>query len=130
MEIAGCNERGCKNGPRNLAKFNVISGIAFNPNNNCLYVSDLSNNCIRRINTKGMISINLLMSTNFRSQINYLNLEVVTFVGKQEGFLDGQGLNAMFCAPRQLVYSNRGDFFLLADRHNNKIRKITMEGKV
>ncbi len=54
----------------------------------------------------------------------YLNLEVCVFVGKQEI----SGVDHKF-SYHQMSYSNKGNFFLVIDEKNNKIRKVTMQGK-
>ncbi len=41
---------GFQNGPCKLAKFDGLWGIALNPIDNCLYVSDNENYCVRKIN--------------------------------------------------------------------------------
>ncbi len=53
MRVSGCNERGFQNGTHSLAKFYNPWGIAFNPIDHCLYISDTSNHCIRVVNEKG-----------------------------------------------------------------------------
>ncbi len=54
VKIAGGNENGFANGLNHFAKFNNATGIALNPNNNYLYISDTFNHCIRMLNEKGM----------------------------------------------------------------------------
>ncbi len=55
VKIAG-NGTGFQNGPLNLAKFNNIYGIVLNPSDDCLYISDYNNHCIRKLNNEGMVN--------------------------------------------------------------------------
>ena len=53
---------------------------------------------------------------------------VSTVVGcLEEGFLDGRGINAKFCAPLGLAFNKDGGI-LTADRWNHCIRKVTING--
>ncbi len=127
MKVAGCNVSGFQNGPTKLAKFDFPWGIALNPNNNCLYISDTGSNCIRMINNGSMV-----MKFNMAYLLCNISifLDVSTFAGKPgtAGFANSQGINARFNRPFQLVYSNKENCFFVADMGNNVIRKITMDG--
>jgi hypothetical protein len=52
---------------------------------------------------------------------------VSTIAGSTSGYRDGVGSEAQFNSPRGIVIDNGGNL-LVADRHNNRIRKVTMEG--
>lgn len=54
---------------------------------------------------------------------------VSTLAGNVKGFSDGQGINALFDTPRQMVTDAQGNLYV-ADRYNNRIRKITPNGMV
>lgn len=54
---------------------------------------------------------------------------VTTLAGGSEGFGDGVGLSALFNTPSALALGPGGNLFV-ADTGNNRIRKITPEGRV
>lgn len=68
-----------------------------------VYIADTGNQCIRKIDTKGIVS---------------------TVAGKpgKEGYQDGEVANAMFCQPTGIEVS--GDTIYVADCGNQRIRKI------
>ncbi len=56
VKIAGSDNVGLQNGVLNVAKFDFPSGIVLNPNDNCLYISESYNHCIRTINDNGIVN--------------------------------------------------------------------------
>lgn len=52
-----------------------------------------------------------------------------TFAGGNGGFADGIGINASFSNPTGITKDAAGNFYV-ADRNNNRIRKITPDGTV
>ena len=76
-----------------------------------IYVSDTSNQCIRKITTAGYVSI--LAGSDARA----------------EGSADGTGTAARFLNPRGLAVDTSGNVFV-ADQANHTIRKITSAGMV
>lgn len=108
--FAGSTTSGYTNGTGTAARFNAIVDICIDSNNN-LYVSDFTNNAIRKITSAG---------------------EVTTFAGSDTGTAgstDGTGTDAKFRLP-QGISIDSNDTIYVADRGNNKIRKITSAGVV
>ncbi len=106
--IAGNGTQGDINGDGNVARFRDPAGIAVDRIGN-IYISDGSNNKIKKIDLNGIVT---------------------TFAGSDTGgFRDGPANNARFFRPRALVFDNNSNLYV-ADRDNNRIRKITPDGIV
>jgi len=106
--FAGTGAEGSDNGNGDAATFNFPRGIAIDANDN-LYITDVFNNKIRKITPAGIVS---------------------TFAGTgDEGEKDGNGDIATFNYPRGITIDANGNLYV-ADRDNNKIRKITSAGVV
>ena len=61
------------------------------------------------------------------SRIRYINItskEVKTLIGKQAGYGDGIGTSALLDHPYGICFSPDGQFALVADERNYKIRKV------
>ncbi|RYZ32855.1 MAG: hypothetical protein EOP49_36890, partial [Sphingobacteriales bacterium] len=101
--IAGTGVAGLVNGSGASAKFSAPCGITVDAANN-IYVADMQNNCIRRINTAGVVSM-------------YAGTGVL-------GFGNGSALSARFTYPSATVFGEAGSLFV-ADKLNNSIRKIS-----
>ncbi|MCX7546893.1 IPT/TIG domain-containing protein [Xanthomarina sp. F1114] len=89
------------------AQFDYPRGITIDNAGN-FYITDTGNHKIRKINPNGTVS---------------------TIAGSIEGDADGTGTNAQFNAPEGIAIDSQGNLYI-ADRDNNKIRKITPNGAV
>ncbi|MHA8051579.1 hypothetical protein V7S79_10715, partial [Aquirufa sp. ROCK-SH2] len=106
--FAGTGIAGTTNGAGTQAQFYGPIGLAFNGLGE-LFVSDGSNNKIRKISPAGVVS---------------------DFVGAGvSGFQNGSGSIAQFNRPAGLVFDTNGNLFV-ADLFNSSIRKITPSGMV
>ncbi len=108
ITFAGTGDVGRTDGPAAQAEFNWPRNLLFDDQWN-LYISDSSNDVIRKINTDG---------------------EVTTFAGSGgRGHQDGPKGDAMFFQPNGLAFHQNGDLFL-ADRNNHRVRRISPDGEV
>lgn len=101
--LAGSTQ-GFADGIGTSAQFNTPVRLVTDAEGN-VYVADTGNNRIRKITSQG---------------------EVSTFAGSTQGFADGTAQEAMFYAPIAVTIDTEGNFYV-ADRGNNKIRKITQQ---
>ncbi len=106
--LAGDGRHGFADGQTGLAKFNSPMGIAADTSGN-IYVADFGNNRIRKITPAGAVS---------------------TLAGDGvRGFADGTDSSAHFYSPFGIAVDGQGNVYV-ADRDNNRIRKITSAGVV
>lgn len=106
--IAGNGTAGFADGMGVSARFNDPVNIAVDPNGN-LYVTDYNNHRIRKITPDG---------------------NVTTIAGNgTAGYQDGVGVTTKFYLPTGLDVDYLGNVYV-ADRGNNRIRKITAAGVV
>jgi sugar lactone lactonase YvrE len=106
--IAGDGLIGTRNGAGAIARFNYPRGVATDAAGN-IYVADAGNNLIRKITPAGIVS---------------------TLAGDgTDAFADGQGIEAKFSFPVELVLDADGNIFV-TDGGNRRIRKITPQGLV
>lgn len=99
--VAGTGTAGSLEGSSTSAQFRSPEGIAID-SSGIIYVADTANNKIRKIALDGTVS---------------------TYAGSgTAGFLDGAALSARLRSPRQILFKN--DELIVADRDNNRIRRI------
>ena len=91
------------------AGFNYPTGMAIDGNGN-LYVSDATNNTIRKITTAGVVT-------------------TLAGLAGVSGMSDGAGADALFNNPTGLATDGAGNIYV-ADTGNSVIRKITPDGTV
>ena len=105
--FAGSGGYGAANGSVSTATFRNPVGVALASNGD-VYVADTSNHRIRKIS--GGI--------------------VTTFAGNDvAGSNDGPAVSSTFNYPNDLAFDSNGNL-IIADRENNKIRKIAQDGTV
>lgn len=106
--LAGDGSPGSQDGAARAARFSDPFGVAVGPDGS-VYVSDAGeSNRVRKITTRG---------------------EVSTLAGAGEGFADGASPSASFNTPSALASDGEGNLYV-ADTGNNRVRKITPDGKV
>jgi hypothetical protein len=101
--LAGIGTSGYTDGTGTSAKFNNPYGVAVDGAGN-VYVGDFGNHSIRKITASGVVS---------------------TLAGSTSGNTDGTGTSAKFILPRGVAVDGAGNVYV-ADRHNHRIRKITL----
>lgn len=106
--FAGDGNAGLTNGAATVARFYGPQGIAHDAQGN-FYVADIGNSVIRKITAAGVVS---------------------TFAGNgTAGYVDGAANVAEFNNPQSVAVDASGNVYV-ADRNNNRIRKITPAGVV
>lgn len=106
--IVGNGKAGFANGAGDAAQFDTPCGIAVDASGN-LFVADLNNHRIRKINPEGMVSV---------------------LAGSGEaGFFDASSTLALFNYPIKIAVDNSGNIYV-TDMHNHCIRKISPTGDV
>lgn len=99
--LAGSRTPGLLNGTGTNAKFFSPSGIDIDSFGN-LYIADTSNNCIRKIDSNGVVT---------------------TFSGGKKGYLDGTIATAQFEGVTDIAIDGNNNMYI-TDSTNNSIRKI------
>ena len=103
--LAGNGIAGSANGKGTAAQFNKPNDVALDSHGN-LFVADYRNHQIRMVSPSG---------------------QVTTLAGTGErGYADGAGEQAQFNFPIGLTVDQEGNVFV-ADKYNQRIRKITIE---
>lgn len=109
--FAGYKYPGFVNGYRTAARFNIPGKATFDTSGN-MYVADIGNNAIRKIDSAG---------------------NVTTRAGGgpyKQGKVNAQGTTATFFRPTSVVYNSADTMLYVADSHNNCIRRIDSAGNV
>lgn len=107
--IAGSPLEGRLDGNGAEARFSHPLGITFDSHDGALYVTDNSNNSIRRVTTAGTTT---------------------TLAGARSGFEDGAGSNARFKDPTGIAFDAADGDLYVSDRGNFRIRRVTADGVV
>jgi sugar lactone lactonase YvrE len=107
--FAGSGVAGFLNGTADVAQFNTPFAVAVDASEN-VYITESNSYAVRKITQAGVVT---------------------TFAGKEttSGYLDGQGVNALFSAPKGLGVDASGNVYV-ADANSNRIRKISSSGLV
>ena len=101
--------QGFSDGDASTAQFSQPYNMDFDADGN-MYVADYSNNRIRKVTPSG---------------------EVTTLAGAgPNGFEDGNGTNAFFNKPTDLVVDKVAGFIYVTDANNDAIRRISLTGDV
>ncbi|MEB3221039.1 MAG: hypothetical protein VKS61_03080 [Candidatus Sericytochromatia bacterium] len=106
--LAGDGTSGLREGDGPQARFSYPRGLAVAPDG-VVYVADTRNHRIRRISSSGAVS---------------------TLAGLVSGYLDGSTGLALFNQPSGLAHDGKADELVVADAGNNRVRRITRQGKV
>ena len=108
--IAGTGVAGYSgdNGQATDAQLSVPTGIAIDAAGN-IFISELGNNCIRKVNTSGIISTIAGTGTTGYGGDN------------------GPAIAAKLWLPRLMAFDSEGNLYV-ADTHNDRVRKISTSG--
>lgn len=110
--FGGPDKKGFQDGDLNKALFDGIHGVSYDEKNDIIYIASASNNVIRKITKKN----------------DEFQVETIAGTPKINGFADGDSAQAKFNSLHEVLYSKRGDIYVL-DIGNAKIRKLK-NGKV
>ena len=91
-------------GPATAAKLNSPDGIAIDPVSGTIYITDGTNNNVRKIDSSGTIT-------------------TLAGMGGTGGFLDGPAKSAKFNFPKGVAVDPAGNVYV-ADVFNNRVRRI------
>lgn len=105
--FGGPDKKGYKDGPADQALFAGIHGVAYDKENDIIYIASATNNVIRKISNKSG------------------KLYVETIAGNQaeKGFQDGEALSSKFNSLHELLLGDEGQIYIL-DIGNAKVRML------
>ncbi|MGF7080131.1 NHL repeat-containing protein [Mucilaginibacter sp. UYCu711] len=150
--LAGDTAAGFINGNAAAARFNAPGGIAVDANGN-VFVTDINNNVVRMITSKGVTSVygnnsqikfqyplglatngdgNVYVADTFNHRICKIDRNgVITIIAGDgtSGFANGIGTAAKFYYPTDIAIDATGNLYVF-DAFNLRIRKITPIGVV
>jgi DNA-binding beta-propeller fold protein YncE len=109
--FAGTGSSGFTNGYRTSATFAVPAKMTQDSSGN-MYVADVGNNAIRKIDASGYVTTCAGMGP------------------MNPSWVDGQGTSACFSRPTSVAYNWADNMLYVADSHNNCIRRIDASGNV
>ncbi len=98
---------GNQDGAALQAQFNSPQGLALDVQKQLLYIADLNNHRVRKLDLK--------------------TLQVITVAGSKKGYNDGIGSLALFFLPSSVVLSHSKNELYVADYSNHRIRKIDLK---
>ncbi|MGI4870785.1 MAG: hypothetical protein ACRYFX_06340 [Janthinobacterium lividum] len=105
---------GTADGLGTAAQFNSPNGVAVTSGGVALYVADVNNSRIRKV--------------DLASGATYGN--VTTLAGSTAGYIDGLGTAAKLASPSGVVIDPSGTALYVTDTSNNRIRKVDLTGGV
>lgn len=109
--VAGNGSPGFADGNGSAARF-MVPGKTTKDSYGYLYVADIGNNAIRKIDSAG-------------------NVSTPAGAGPlAQGFVNGSGPQAKFYRPTSIVFNSSDGMFYIADSHNNVIRRMDLYGTV
>lgn len=109
--FAGDGYPGFVDGYRTWARFNIPGKTTMDSSGN-MYVADIGNNAIRKIDAAGYVSTSAGAGP------------------EQIGLVDGNGSAAKFSRPTSVVFNSTNGMLYVADSHNNCIRQVDYAGNV
>jgi serine/threonine-protein kinase len=153
--LAGNGTKGFADGPASSAQFNAPNGVAVDAAGN-VYVADSGNSRVRKVTGGNTVSTlagagqldsprgvavdrsgNLYVTDTVNNRVRKITPDgtVTTLAGSDSpglgggGLADGQGTAAQFRSPIGIAVDQAGNVYV-ADTGNNRIRKITADGRV
>lgn len=119
---AGSTMARMKDGYSDNAEFSSSIVSLTELSDNCIYLADAGNHCIRKISLNGNVST---IAGKYETQGKLLGEGLI---GKR-GYADGAAAAAMFDTPTGIAADSHGNLFI-TDRYNHLIRKLSKDGIV